>query len=211
MAWRPATPGPCAARPLSASQVDPPGLDIGEYVHGRRAGKPGRQSCRAVAGEVLGFLGPNGAGRSTTIRLLLGLARPTAGRAWIFDDDAADVAMAHRTWHMVAGRRGPTAFRGRVVPGRRGSGPRLRTARRGRARGGTGRRGLSPPGHRREHGSAGLGLAAVAVRSSRPRTVERAGPDRSNGDDGDRRRARIPGPGGIPTPGPAWVSPVRVS
>jgi ABC-2 type transport system ATP-binding protein len=48
-------------------------------------------------GEVFGFLGPNGAGKSTTIRLLLGLARPTVGRAWIFGTDAADVARAHRS------------------------------------------------------------------------------------------------------------------
>jgi ABC-2 type transport system ATP-binding protein len=49
-----------------------------------------------ASGEVFGFLGPNGAGKSTTIRLLLGMARPSAGRAWIFDADAADVATAHR-------------------------------------------------------------------------------------------------------------------
>jgi ABC-2 type transport system ATP-binding protein len=35
-------------------------------------------------GTVTGFLGPNGAGKTTTLRLLLGLAEPTAGQALIF-------------------------------------------------------------------------------------------------------------------------------
>jgi ABC-2 type transport system ATP-binding protein len=40
-------------------------------------------SFRARAGAITGFLGPNGAGKSTTLRMLLGLASPTAGSATI--------------------------------------------------------------------------------------------------------------------------------
>jgi len=36
------------------------------------------------AGTVTGYLGPNGAGKTTTLRLLLGLAEPTAGEAFVF-------------------------------------------------------------------------------------------------------------------------------
>lgn len=53
-------------------------------------------SMTVAPGEVFGFLGPNGAGKSTTIRLLLGLIRPTAGSAKIFGCDADDVRRAHR-------------------------------------------------------------------------------------------------------------------
>lgn len=38
-------------------------------------------------GDFLGFVGPNGAGKSTTLRTLLGLIRPTGGRAELFGLD----------------------------------------------------------------------------------------------------------------------------
>ena len=38
-------------------------------------------------GEVFGFIGPNGAGKSTTIRILLGILKPTDGKATIFEKD----------------------------------------------------------------------------------------------------------------------------
>ncbi|MGM0448987.1 MAG: ATP-binding cassette domain-containing protein [Methanobacteriota archaeon] len=43
-------------------------------------------------GEIFGFLGPNGAGKSTTIRLLLGLLKPTAGTARVLGADVRDEA-----------------------------------------------------------------------------------------------------------------------
>ena len=55
-------------------------------------------------GEILGFLGPNGAGKSTTMRVLLGLARPTSGRAELLGHDiAADGLAARRRVGYLAG------------------------------------------------------------------------------------------------------------
>jgi ABC-2 type transport system ATP-binding protein len=49
-------------------------------------------------GVIFGFLGPNGAGKSTTINMLVGLLRPTAGRARVagFDVQAEPVQVKQR-------------------------------------------------------------------------------------------------------------------
>ena len=44
------------------------------------------------AGTITGFLGPNGAGKTTTLRMVLGLASPTSGRALVFDQLYAELA-----------------------------------------------------------------------------------------------------------------------
>ena len=61
-------------------------------------------NLNVAAGEIHGFLGPNGAGKSTTLRVLLGLIRPTAGTARVFGADPwADLVRTHRDIAYVPG------------------------------------------------------------------------------------------------------------
>ena len=48
-------------------------------------------SLEVQAGEVYGLIGPNGSGKSTTMKVLLGLLRPTQGKCAIFGRDSARV------------------------------------------------------------------------------------------------------------------------
>jgi ABC-2 type transport system ATP-binding protein len=51
-------------------------------------------------GEIFGLLGPNGSGKTTTIKLLLGLVFPTSGEALVFGRDATDVAKNARIGYL---------------------------------------------------------------------------------------------------------------
>jgi ABC-2 type transport system ATP-binding protein len=68
----------------------------------------GRQKVKALKaldlevrrGEIFGLLGPNGSGKTTTIKLLLGLLFPTAGQALVLGKDATDVSKNERIGYL---------------------------------------------------------------------------------------------------------------
>lgn len=68
----------------------------------------GRQKVQALKaldleirqGEIFGLLGPNGSGKTTTIKLLLGLLFPTSGQALVFGKEATDVSKNERLGYL---------------------------------------------------------------------------------------------------------------
>ncbi|HUY36396.1 MAG TPA: ABC transporter ATP-binding protein [Pirellulales bacterium] len=68
----------------------------------------GRQKVRALKsldleirrGEIFGLLGPNGSGKTTTIKLLLGLLFPSSGQALVFGKDASEVTKNERIGYL---------------------------------------------------------------------------------------------------------------
>jgi ABC-2 type transport system ATP-binding protein len=68
----------------------------------------GREKVRALKaldlevrrGEIFGLLGPNGSGKTTTIKLILGLLFPTGGQALVFGRDATEVTKNERIGYL---------------------------------------------------------------------------------------------------------------
>ena len=63
------------------------------------------------AGELVSLLGPNGAGKTTAIRLLLGLAKPSAGHLSVFGGDPASTDTHIRVGAMLQVGRVPETLR----------------------------------------------------------------------------------------------------
>ncbi|MGN8159402.1 ribosome-associated ATPase/putative transporter RbbA [Salinisphaera sp. SWV1] len=61
-----------------------------------------RVSFRIARGEIFGFIGSNGCGKTTTMKMLTGLLSPSNGQAWLFGRtvDAGDMATRRRVGYM---------------------------------------------------------------------------------------------------------------
>ncbi|HST87433.1 MAG TPA: ABC transporter ATP-binding protein [Ktedonobacterales bacterium] len=82
----PSHPGAFPGTPALPAAFPPPDAAVATWALTKTFGQKVAVNALSLAvrrGEFFGFLGPNGAGKSTTIKMLVGLLRPTAGSAYI--------------------------------------------------------------------------------------------------------------------------------
>lgn len=89
----PPVDAPLVVRGLSKS------YRIGHVLQGRR---PALQDLDLdlVRGEILGYVGPNGSGKTTTLKLLVGLLRPDRGEGWVLGQPLAARGWRYRVGYL---------------------------------------------------------------------------------------------------------------
>lgn len=65
------------------------------YIRGRKPAVD-NLTLEIQSNIIFGFLGPNAAGKTTTINILLGLLTPTSGRAWVLEEEIQSVNLKNR-------------------------------------------------------------------------------------------------------------------
>lgn len=91
-----------------ASTVAPAVVQTYQLTKAYRAGfwlnqqAPSLRDCSLSVqyGETFGLLGPNGAGKTTLLKMLLGVVRPTSGRAWLLGQPVGDRAVRGRVGYL---------------------------------------------------------------------------------------------------------------
>ena len=89
------TPEPDSGPITAAAPDGPPPIEVRGLV--KRYGEltaVGGVDLTVRAGDVYGYLGPNGAGKTTSLRMMLGLIRPTAGTVRLFGRDPMESVQA---------------------------------------------------------------------------------------------------------------------
>jgi len=86
---------------VSPEEPLPPTDHLAIETHGLRKVFGSKVAVRGLSlevrrGEIFGFLGPNGAGKSTSIKMLLGLVKPTSGHAQILDQPFSSVEVRRK-------------------------------------------------------------------------------------------------------------------
>jgi ABC-2 type transport system ATP-binding protein len=89
--------------PIPAEAADAASLALHTQDLAKRYGKTvalGGLTMSVRRAEVFGFLGPNGAGKTTAVKLLVGLARPTAGQGWVLGAPIGDLHTRQRLGYL---------------------------------------------------------------------------------------------------------------